>query len=452
MANATGATQLSPKELKIQKAKATRDANRLRRQNSEVKTYELKIQSDKLNPTQQHDLKTIFLEGKWFYNSVVSHIETKDLKDFKTSTKEVYVRMGKETDKYELRQLPLLPASTKQSIVKQISENLKTLSTTKARGKKVGKLNYVKSVNTLILRQFGVDFKVDFSRSKVKIPRLGWIRVRGLRQLSQNDDIAGRAILIRDVDGYFIHISVYRPKIELPYIDNNVIGFDLGITTTLTASDGMKFSTCLPVPERVKRLQRKLSRQIKGSHSYVKTLNKIGKAYKDLSNKKNNTAHQRVHELIQDKELIFIQDENISGWKTLFGKQVHHSILGRIKKILKTKDNVVILKRSVATTQFCPHCHALNKHTLGKRLYECPCGYSCDRDTHAARNMIILGIMGLKELKDNNSLKENSYVEHVSTLVERKVTSKDWDSILNRLQAEVNLCVKKLETSSVRSR
>lgn len=33
----------------------------------------------------------------------------------------------------------------------------------------------------------------------------------------------------------------------------------------------------------------------------------------------------------------------------------------------------------------------MNKHSLDERVYECSCGYSYDRDIHAAMNMISLG-------------------------------------------------------------
>lgn len=78
---------------------------------------------------------------------------------------------------------------------------------------------------------------------------------------------------------------------------------------------------------------------------------------------------------------IIIQDENIKGWHSgLFGKQVQYSILGRVKAKLVSNPRVIVLNRSVPTTQYCPDCGALNKHGLDKRVYSCPCGYNMDRD------------------------------------------------------------------------
>lgn len=75
---------------------------------------------------------------------------------------------------------------------------------------------------------------------------------------------------------------------------------------------------------------------------------------------------------------------------------------------------MAVLDRSVPTTQQCPNCGALNKHSLDKRMYSCPCGYSMDRDIHAANNMIQLYLKN----SDNNNVVKKSPVEYGSTLEE----------------------------------
>ena len=41
--------------------------------------------------------------------------------------------------------------------------------------------------------------------------------------------------------------------------------------------------------------------------------------------------------------------------------------------------------------KFCPNCGALNKIGLNERTYHCKCGYSYDRDIHAAKNVKLFG-------------------------------------------------------------
>ena len=115
------------------------------------------------------------------------------------------------------------------------------------------------------------------------------------------------------------------------------------------------------------------------------------RAYHRLTNRKKDAASKIVHDLLEH-EHVYMQDENLTGWhKGLFGRTVQHSVLGLVKAKLRKSDRVEVLPKSAPTTKYCPNCGKLKKDiTLADRVYECSCGYSEDRDIHAARNMILL--------------------------------------------------------------
>lgn len=85
-----------------------------------------------------------------------------------------------------------------------------------------------------------------------------------------------------------------------------------------------------------------------------------------------------------------MQDENLNEWKKSgFGKKVQYSCLGKIKAKLRLLPHVVVLDRYIPTTKLCPKCGTVNQFiTLKDRMFKCGCGYSEDRDIHAAKNMI----------------------------------------------------------------
>ena len=86
---------------------------------------------------------------------------------------------------------------------------------------------------------------------------------------------------------------------------------------------------------------------------------------------------------------IVMQDEQLQNWqKGLFGKQVQHSCMGRIKSKLKTMDNVYVLDRNIPTTKICMNCGKIHEMDLSDRKFQCDCGFSEDRDVHAAKNML----------------------------------------------------------------
>lgn len=131
--------------------KATGQQTRQRRQTQTAKTYELKIVSNKLTRKQQKTLEQMFLQAKWFYNDVISHLENNALNDYDTKVKSVKVRMGSKSDVFEKRELNVLSSKMKQGLVEQIGNSLSALKTLKAQGHKVGRLQYTKEVTSLPL-------------------------------------------------------------------------------------------------------------------------------------------------------------------------------------------------------------------------------------------------------------------------------------------------------------
>lgn len=134
--------------------------------------------------------------------------------------------------------------------------------------------------------------------------------------------------------GYIVNLTVYEhPTNDTPsFKEEPIVGLDYGITTSITSSRGMKFNAGIDIPRRLRRLQRKLSKQKKGSHNYTKTVNKIRGIHEDLDFQKDDLANKFVSELLGNFEFVVIQDENLSGWKKLFGSRMQTGILGRVKK------------------------------------------------------------------------------------------------------------------------
>ena len=164
----------------------------------------------------------------------------------------------------------------------------------------------------------------------------------------------------------------------------------MGVATHVTLSDGRKFNSVLKESERLRRLQRKLQRQVKGSSNHWKTRALIQREYEKLGSKKKEWVNQLVAELSR-YETVYYQDEQLVSWRDLRKHGLQHSGLGYLKSKLAQLDNSVMLSQWEPTTQFCRSCEKKTKHSLGEREFKCACGHTEDRDVHAARNMILLG-------------------------------------------------------------
>ncbi len=319
----------------------------------------------------------------------------------------------------ETRELNFIGAQMKQSVLAGIISSIKTLSTLKKKGHKVGALKYSSDYKSLNLKQYGNTYKI-INSNKMRIQGVsGKVKVNGLKQFinMSNIDIAN-AKLLNTPTSYYVAITIFKYNDDIvikPYIGDE-IGIDMGIKDAITLSNGEKFSATIGETERLKRLQKKFARQKKGSNNRWKTRWRIKKEYQKITNRKNDATNKAVARILSF-EHIYMQDEQISGWhKGLFGKQVQHSILGRVKAKLINNPRVEVLDRFAPTTKWCPKCGNKNTDiTLADRTFVCPhCGQTNDRDVHSAQNMITM-IKTLKLRMEHTEFKPVESMKLVDT-------------------------------------
>ena len=374
------------KDLKIKESlRETKE----RRSDMDCRVYSVKIQENRLSKAKLEKLYRCFLEGKWLYNAVVA---TDSLSLDDTSTVQIKVK-----DVFETREIKCLSSQMKQSVVDSARVNVLNLSKAKRKGLKVGRLRFKKECNEINLKQFGNTYKIK-STNKISVQNIGVLVVNGLEQINLDEVEFANAKLIKKPSGFYIHLTVYSKKQPQEQIEKEVLGLDMGIKDQLTFSNGVKVNFYMEESEQLKGLARKLSRQVKGSNQYKQTLNRIKKIYERYNNKKNDVAN-KLNLVLEKNYVICFQDELLSQWKRKkskrrfsFGRKIQHGILGRVKEKLKKNSTNVMLESSVPTTQTCPVCGCLTKHSLDKRKYRCShCGFeNADRDVHSANMMVLL--------------------------------------------------------------
>lgn len=356
-----------------ERGKATRE----RRSKLQAVTRELKL---KPNKVQRESFDRLLLEAKWYRNAALG---SGLLEKFDSKLKSVLV---KTPAGFEERALEKLGSHHKQSILAELAWNKKSLASLKAKGKKAGALRFTSEVSSLALKQPGVTYAVDGNRARLQGVK-GWIPVLGSRQL--RDLELANARLVKKASGYYLQVTGFREPVSKRRTSES-IGLDMGVSTHVTFSDGRVFSSVVKESERLKRAQRKLARQEKGSNNHTKTLAVIRREHEKLSNKKKELVNQVVSEL-SGYGTVYYQDEQVASWRQLKHHGLQHSGLGYLKAKLGRLDNSMMLSRWVPTTQWCPKCESRNKLQLSEKEYSCGCGYSEQRDVHAARNMILLG-------------------------------------------------------------
>lgn len=380
-------------EERNRKIKENGKATRERHSHMACCVISVKIQENRLSKSKLEKLKCFFLEGKWLYNAVASS-ETLVL----DNTKTVQVKVK---DTFEEREINTLSAQMKQSVVDSVKSNISNLSKAKKKGLKVGRLKFKKECNEINLKQFGQTYAIK-GKNKIRVQNIGILVVNGLEQINLDEVEFANAKLIQKPSGFYINITVYSNKQSEVQAEKEILGLDMGIKDQLTFSNGVKVNFYLEESEQLKGLVRKLNRQVKGSNQYKQTLARIKRIYEHCNNKKNDVV-SKLNSVLKQNYIICFQDELLNQWKRKkskrrfsFGRKVQYGILGRVKDKLKKNSTNVMLESSVPTTQTCPVCGCLTKHSLDKRKYHCNhCGFeNQDRDVHSANMMVLLSGYG----------------------------------------------------------
>ena len=387
---------------KLIKNKAISQAMKLtrnKRKNQICKVYKVKIDQSALSSTQKEQLTRMFLEAKWLYNDILnwSNFSENNSPFNYYISKTVMVKIP-TTGLFEERELTTLHSQMKQEVQKQICSNIKTLSKLKKKGlQKPGKLKFKSEITKIHIKQLQKNF-ICRGKRFIKIPNIsGDVRVNGLNQIPDNVDFAC-AELLNTPKGYYLSITTYinKDQISKKSIIKETLGIDFGCQTNFTTSNGEKITAIFEESERLKRLQRKLARQVQGSNNYKRTCHLIRVEYQKLFNIKNDLANKIAHNFLQ-YETVVIQDEQLHNWhKNGHGRKVQHSILGRVKSRLKKKENVIMLNKYLPTTKLCTNCGQIHDEmNLYDRQFVCSCGVKEDRDAHSAKTMIWLNNVGV---------------------------------------------------------
>jgi putative transposase len=231
---------------------------------------------------------------------------------------------------------------------------------------------------------------------KVKLPQLGWAKIRQSREYPLGFE-AKQARIVKKASGYYLMIAFQSQEQCSELIAGKIsLGIDAGIESFVATSFGELIKAprfLLKVQRKLKLLQRGLKHKIKGSNNWLKLQRKIAHLHESVANTRRDWHFKLAHHLCDLAENIFVEDINFNSWsRGIVRKPSLESGIGQfINEILPYicwKRNKFYLKvNKNGTSQECPKCHqATGKKKLSQRLHECQfCGHSENRDTASAK-------------------------------------------------------------------
>lgn len=253
-----------------------------------------------------------------------------------------------------------------------------------------------------------LSIEVSPDRKKVKLPCLGWLKVRGLR-IPENATIKYATVSIEPDGSIYISINYSHETENVPAEKKTfkALGLDYKSDGLFVDSEGR----CADMPHwfresqvELARRQRKLSRRRgsrkgeKKSHSWMKQHRKVVKIQVKAKNQRRDFLEKLSRYLADNYDVVAVEDLDMKSMSnTGFGngKATMENGYGRFLTMLDYKlawngKQLVTIDKWYPSSQICSRCGYQNRETknLNIRQWACPnCGAKHDRDINAAINI-----------------------------------------------------------------
>lgn len=238
----------------------------------------------------------------------------------------------------------------------------------------------------------------------IKLPKLkSTVRIKLHKQIPKDGIIKSATISKNPSNKYYISILVEQEIKQLPKSEF-AVGIDLGLTDFAITSDGVKYSNpkwLRKQENKIKKLQRELSRKKKGSKNKTKARIKLAKAYEKITNQRKDFLHKLSSELINENQVICLEDIQVKNMlqNHKLAKAISEVSWYEFRRQLEYKAKwygrtIVIIDKYYPSSQICSNCgENTGKKSLDIREFDCSyCGKHHDRDINASINILHEGL------------------------------------------------------------
>ena len=252
------------------------------------------------------------------------------------------------------------------------------------------------------------NIEVDLLTRFIKLPKLGRVKIRGYRNRERIEGkIVNATISKETTNKYYVSVLVEEDLLVEKVTPTSIVGIDLGIKDLVVTSDGVKYGNekvLTKYEKRLKRLQRKLSRQEKASKNYLKTKMKIARIYAKIKNYRKYYLNDIANEIVDEHDIIVTESLLVKDMfkekVKAFNKSLSDASLSKLCSLIEWKSKLkgkfyYKINAYYPSSQICSHCGYKNENIkdLSIREYDCKeCGTHNDRDINASLNILLEGL------------------------------------------------------------
>ncbi|MBW4486703.1 MAG: transposase [Trichocoleus desertorum ATA4-8-CV12] len=201
---------------------------------------------------------------------------------------------------------------------------------------------------------------------------------------------------------FMVVVVETESKPENKFETSRIAGFDFGLKTFLTCSEGFSIESPQFFKQSLAAIQkanRHHSRKCKGSHGREKARLTLARRHEDIANRRRDWFWKLAHKLTEQFDVLYFETLNLKGMQRLWGRKVSDLGFREFLQILewvatKKGKHISYIERWFPSSKACSKCgHVLGSLALSTRQWRCPsCQSVNDRDDNAAVNIKQVGI------------------------------------------------------------
>jgi putative transposase len=257
-------------------------------------------------------------------------------------------------------------------------------------------------------------FEVDQVNSRIKLPKMGWLRYRNSR------DLVGlpKNVTVSLHSGHW-YISIQTEQIvpDPVCLATKRVGVDRGITVLAAFSDGLfldPLNILKQSTRKLARLQRKLSKKVKFSQNWKKAKERINRLHSKIAATRKDFLNKASTTIAKNHSLVVLEDLKIKnmtasakGTIAAPGKKVKQKaglnkaildqgwgeLARQIEYKLRWLGGTFLKIPPQYTSQKCSCCgHTEKSNRNGIKFVCLDCGFVAHADTNAAHNILAAGL------------------------------------------------------------
>ena len=261
------------------------------------------------------------------------------------------------------------------------------------------------------------QIQFDQTNSRIKLPKLGWMRYRNSREVSGEL----RNVTISQSGGkWFMSIQTQREVSQPTLTATTAIGVDVGVANFAALSSGIFIEPLASFKKYEKRLakyQRRMSHKVKFSNNWKKEKAKVNQIHSDIANARKDFLHKTTATICKNHALVCIEDLQIGNMsksskgtienpgknvkaKSGLNKAILDQGWGEFRRQLEYKmawsGGMLIAVPPQYTSQTCPNfqCgHVAKENRKTQSHFKCvSCGYENHADTVGSINILERGL------------------------------------------------------------